>query len=244
MSTVGDAATGLKRIAQGLVGSSSRDQLVEERDGLLAAIPPAPAGMSGPPTAPPACGCPHCTDAAQEAQAARVRRAAWEGRVAELERGLSTLTWGGLTKDKKDPRDAPGKALATLCDDLLRAFEVNRMRPWERIVTTDDRGRATATDTTEAQAELARELLSLYRSAKGPWAFLGTDDLMAAIAEARARKDAALAMPLERPIDPEDARRAGLTTRPTTDESNGLTPGPSPNVLEGSTVRFTRKGGR
>ena len=241
MSILGSASSQLKQLAAGLTGSRSRDQLVEERDRLLAAPPPAPTSPFGPPAAPPACGCPHCVDAAQEAQAVRVTRSAWEGRIAEIERGLFTLTWGGLTADKKDSRDAPGRDLAALCDELLRAFDAHRARPWARDVTTDARGRESATETLTASAEVGTELLGLYRRAREAMPYLGTDELLAAIAEARQRKNAALAMPLERPIAVDVARRAGTTTRPTTDDSDGLVPDfTNPSVL-GGTVRFKRR---
>ena len=234
MSMLSSASSQLRQLAAGITGPT-RDQLVEERDRLLAAPPPAASTMA-PPAAPPACGCPSCTTAAAEALDVRVRFAAWQSRVTVLERQLAALTWGGPKE-----RDAAGEALAELADEVLRAFDVNKARGWTRRVVVDGRGRERAFETASAVAEVSAILLGLYRSARESMPFLGTDELRQAIDAARARKDSALALPLERPIDPEVARRAGTTRAPDTDAADGLAPDPSnPSVL-GGTVRFSRR---
>ena len=107
--SLADAATQLKRFAQGLVGPS-RDELVAERDGLLAATPPAPDSMVD---TSPTCACASCTSAATEMREVRIRHAAWQSRVTVLERQLAMLTWG-----TEKQRDAPGRhwpSCATSC---------------------------------------------------------------------------------------------------------------------------------
>jgi hypothetical protein len=232
--SLADAATQLKRFASGLVGPS-RDELVRERDQLLMAPPPAPDSMVD---VPPTCACASCTSAATETREVRIRHAAWHGRVTVLERQLAALTWG-----TEKERDAPGEALAELADELLRAFDQNKARAWTRRVVVDGRGRERAFETLSVITEVSTVVLALYRQARERLPFLATAELLAAIAEARRQKDAALARPLERPLDPEVARRAGTTRAPeAVDESNGLAVDPSnPSVLGGS-IRFKRRG--
>ena len=230
--SLADAATQLKRFAQGLVGPS-RNELVSERDQLLMAPPPAPDSMVD---TSPTCACASCTSAATEMREVRIRHAAWQSRVTVLERQLVALSWGGPKE-----RDAPGEALAELCDELLRGFDINKARTWARRVVPDARGRERAFETVSATVEVSATLLGLYRSARERMPFLATDELMSAISEARRQKDAALSMPLERPIDPEVARRAGTTRAPDPDVADGLAPDPSnPSILGGS-VRFKRR---
>jgi hypothetical protein len=233
--SLGNVATRLQQFAHGLTGPT-RDQLVEERDRLLAAPPPQPTGPYGSPAALPTCACASCTSAAGEAQATRVTFSAWEGRVRTLEAQLARLTWG----DEKE-RDAPGTALAALCDELLRAFDAHRARPWERRVTVDGRGRETATETLTASAEVGAELLGLYRRARESMPFLGAAELGQAISEARRRKTAAMAMPLERPIAVDVAHRAGTTTPPDLNAADGLVPDPANPSVVGGTIRFSRR---
>jgi hypothetical protein len=229
------AASALKRFAQVNV-VAIRDELVRERDDLLAEPPPAPTSTLEP--APLTCRCETCTHAAQEEQATRVKHAAWAARVAALDRQLNAMTFGN-----EQERDDPGQALAELRGELLQAIEINRARPWERVVTYDGRGRPLeAYETTTALGEINRMLSGLYRQAHDVLLFLGADELAKAIEDTRRHMKAALDTPLKQTMPPEEAKRAGThPARMETDaERAGLRPGPGPNVLEGSSIRFLR----
>src|SRR5437867_4026020 len=70
----------IKAFTQALAPAASRDALVLERDGLLAAPPPAPASTLSLLEA-PACRCETCVRDFHEAQTAHLKAAAWAGRA-------------------------------------------------------------------------------------------------------------------------------------------------------------------
>jgi len=243
MSTLSNLATRLQQFA---VGSTrpDRDELVAERDALLAS-PPLPPENTLAALEPPQCSCEHCTARFREEQSRRVTHAAWAARVRVLETMLFQLTWGDPSSadDEAKGRDEPGLALAELCSELIRAIDTARMRPWERIIERDGRGKPLKAWETAAQlGAVTAELVALYRRATTAMIYLSAGELTTAIAETRARMGAALVTPLRRPIDPELAERAGTQSGETGEaERLGLTPGQDPSVLSG-TIRFARKG--
>ena len=238
--SLADIATGLRKFAELVKPGPTRDELVKERDALLAAPPPAPASTFEP--APLTCRCETCAHAAREEQSVRLKFMAWEGRVMAVTAGLFRLTFG-------DERDDPGQALAELQAELLEAIETNRARVWARVIEKDGRGRpSSGYETGPALAEINARLVSLSRHARDVMPFFGTEELRAAIDEARVRMRAALDTPLKRPIEVKDiaaaTKRLGPMTQPerrpeSEAERLGLRPGPGPSILEGN-VRFAR----
>ena len=131
--------------------------------------------------------------------------AAWEARVRVLDTQLFRLTNGDEAE-----RDPSGAALAALQNELLKAFDTIRARPWERIVERDGRGKPLkAWETATQLAACLGQLNALYRHATTAMIYLPTAELTARIAETRARMGDILVTPLRRPIDPEVAERAG-----------------------------------
>ncbi len=183
------------------------------------------------------CHCHECTTQATRERDARLANAAWEHRLRGVEAGLYRLTWGDDAE-----RDEAGAALAELCADLLRAQDTNRARPWERRIVTDRRGRPLeAYETISAIRDVGATLGDCSRQARGPMVYLGTAALTQAIADTRQRMKDAMALPLERKIDVEVARRAGVALPRASDaERSGLVPASSPNVLDG-TLAFPRR---
>ena len=219
--------------------AASRDELAQERETLRAAPPEPPESMFPPPD-PPACRCHDCRTRAQEEQTRRVAHGAWVGRLAVIEGQLFRLSWGTA-----DERDALGTELAKLAGDLVRAGETNRARVWERVIEVDARGREVrAFSTAEVLAEISTTLTALHRRIES-MVYMGAADLRQALTTTRNEMVLALARPLETPLEVAEAKAAGLTgPAPSDADKHGLTPGPSANVLEGSTVRFSRRGGR
>ena len=245
MSSLGSVTSQLQKLAAVLVGSKpDRDELVRERDTLLESPPPAPVDTLAV-LERPSCSCPHCSERFDREQSVRLAHASWAGRVTALERQLFMLTWGN--PDSKDDeakgRDEPGLALAELCTELLHAIDANKMRPWERILERDGRGKPLkAWETAPQIGAVTMQLVALYRHATGPMVYLSTPELTKAIEQTRASMGAALVTPLKRPMDPEAAERAGLQPgEPGEAERHGLIPGTTPDVTSG-TIRFSRRG--
>ena len=229
-----DVAAALTKFAQAVVGGN-RDALVLERDALLAAPPPAPPlALPEPMT----CRCSDCARAVHEEHTTRLKHAAWAGRVKALEVQLFALTFG----NERD-RDAAGEALGDLQGELMQAIDVNRARPWERVIVTDLVGRPReAYETATTLAEINRQLVALYHPARDVLPYLGSDELLKAIDDTRARMKVALELPLRQPLPIDAAKRAGTepARRASDADRAGLRPGPDPSVLSG-TVRFPRR---
>jgi hypothetical protein len=160
-----------------------------------------------------------------------------------VEAWLFLLTHGASDPDEtRDERDGPGRALARLRADLLAGIDSVRGRQWERRIELDGRGRPIrAWETTGALADILAELVSLYRSTDR-MLYLRGPELLATIERARDRMGALLVKPVEAPLDPAEAARAGIQPGELSEaERLGLTPAPSPSVVEGA-VRFSRRG--
>lgn len=228
--------TKFQQLAESITPRPTRDQLVAERDALLAAPLPAPASMLATPE-PLSCTCPHCTTQAHEEQSVRLAFAAWASRVKAVEILLFKLTWGDEIE-----RDELGSELAELAHDLVNAMDTNRSRVWERRVDYDARGREVrAWSTAEVLGEIAVTLTALYRGVEA-MTYLSSGELRKAISETRERMTAALATPLKKPLPVDVAQRAGLTGPPPSEaDRSGLVPGPDPSILDG-TIKFSRRG--
>jgi hypothetical protein len=244
MSTLSSLAARVQQLAVG-TARPDRNALAAERDRLLAAPPPRPAGGAFAFPARPAdrCRCADCAQRETTEDEVRVRYSTWTHRVQTLEARLFRLTHGNADPDEtRDERDEPGRALARLRADLLSAIDSVRGRSWERVIEFDGRGRpAKAWETTGALADILRELIQLYRGTEA-MVYLGGAELVATIERARDRMGALLVRPVEAPLDPALAARAGTQPGERSEaEELGLTPAPSPNILDGP-VRFSRRG--
>jgi hypothetical protein len=243
MSTLSSLATRLQQLA---VGSPrpDRDALAAERDRLRAEPAAAPGNTVQLPERPAdRCRCADCVRREQDEDDLRVRFFAWEARLRVVETQLSRLTFGTASDDeRKDERDAPGRALAVLRDDILRGIDAVRARRWELTILRDGRGRPLgAWETHTVNAEVLRELMALYR-ATDAMVFLGRAELVAGLQTARDRLGALLVREIRSALDPAVAERVGVEPgQPTAATESGLVPGTSPDNLSG-TVRFVRKG--
>jgi hypothetical protein len=240
-----DLSKGFQRIAAALITTApTRDELCAERDRLLASPPPAPENTLAV-LAEPLCRCEQCVARFHEEQATRITHATWAGRIRAIEVGLFQLTYGAPNNDDDETkgRDEAGLALAELCAELLHASDAVRMRPWERVVERDGRGKPrTAWETAPQLGAMLAEIIMLRRRATTEMIFLPTTELTQAIKTTRDRMGAVLVAPGKRPMDPEAAERAGTQPGEVSDaERHGLTPSPGPSVIEG-TVRFSRRG--
>ena len=238
MKNLTDISRTFKEFGERAIGAMlgpTRDELVSERDMLRANAPTEYIDVTAPLPL-PTWLCSACSAAHQGEVERRARYQAHGARVAVLEGLLFRMTFGS-----DDERDDPGRALADLRAEVRRAAEAHHSRSqrWERGVEHDRRGRPIrAWSTVQGLVEVGEALSALGR-AVNELTNRTRAEVLSAIPELRRRLLAAMAMPLERPIDADAAQRAGLRPPPPGEaERLGLHPGGS-NIL-GGTVRFAR----